>query len=309
VAASKNRALWTELPAVTREMVEHLVGGSVIAAENCEGGYSPGLASKLTLAGCSRVFVKAIDCAEWPDQSAMYRDEAAVAAALPAGLPTPRFLGSADDGQWFALAFECAAGTEPTQPWQRPQLDRVLTTVDWFAVAVTPSPISVPSTQPRIGGWAEMTADSVARASLADHSQWAVNHLDDLARLEQDGLARARGSTLVHFDLLPHNILMTDTEVLFVDWAHARLGAPFIDLLMVLASAAADGIDPEPILPGCDALASAGQVSVNAVLTALTGSWLAGGIALMQPRLEPIGLAKLHLGLGALSWLRRRLER
>jgi hypothetical protein len=309
MAASKNRALWTELPAGAREMVEHLVRGTVVGAENCEGGFSPGLASKLTLGDGSRVFVKAIDCDEWPDQSQMYRDEAAVAAAMPAAVPTPRFLGSADDGPWFALAFECVAGTEPTSPWQRPELDRVLITVDRLAVAVTPSPISVPSAQPRIGGWAGLTVDTAARDSLAEHSPWAANNLHDLARLEQDGLVTARGRTLVHFDLLPHNILITDTEVLFVDWAHARLGAPFIDSLMVLASAAADGIDPEPILPACNALASTGQASVDAVLTALTGAWLAGGIAFMQPGLEPIGLAKLHLGLGALRWLRRRLER
>jgi hypothetical protein len=309
MSASKDRALWIDLPAGARALIEDLVQGSVVDAENCEGGYSPGLASKLSLDDGRRIFVKAMDCDEWPDQAAMHRDEAAVAAALPNSMPTPRFLGSAGDGHWLALAFECVAGAEPARPWRQSELDRVLAAVGRFAAAATPSPVNVPSTQPRIGGWAELARDPELQVKLAEHSAWAACHLDALVRLEKDGLAAARGSALVHFDLLPHNILLTGTDVQFVDWPHARLGAPFIDMLMVLASAAADGIDPEPLLPGCDVLANAGKEAVDAVLTALTGSWLAGGLAPMPPGMEPIGAAKLYLGRGALNWLHRRLQR
>ena len=59
---------------------------------------------------------------------------------------------------------------------------------------------------------------------------------------------------------------------------------------MVLASASADGIDPEPFL------------------AALTGFWLAGAVEEVSPGPEPIATAKLKLGRGGLRWLRQRLE-
>jgi hypothetical protein len=126
-----------------------------------------------------------------------------------------------------------------------------------------------------------------------------------LVRLEAEGLAAARGDSLVHFDLYPHNILLTDRDVVFVDWPHARLGAPIIDLIAVLTSAAADGFDPARLLrdlPGSPGV-------VDAVLTAHTGFLLNGGLSPMPPGLEPIAAEKLRLGLGAARWLEARLAR
>lgn len=94
----------------------------MVAAENCEGGFSPGFASRLTLADGQLVFAKAMDADAWPLQAAMHRDEARVAAALPRKVPAPRFLGSADDGHWVILAFECADGAAPSLPWRADEL-------------------------------------------------------------------------------------------------------------------------------------------------------------------------------------------
>jgi hypothetical protein len=118
------------------------------------------------------------------------------------------------------------------------------------------------------------------------------------------GLIAARGTTLVHFDALPHNILLSRVGAMLVDWPHARLGAPIIDLLTVLASAAADRIDPEPVLHAQPEAAAPGDI--DAILAALSGFWLAGAVEESCP--APIAAAKLHLGRGALSWLLRRLD-
>ena len=40
MAASKKRLLWNELPESARAQIEKLAGGQVVAAENCEGGFS-----------------------------------------------------------------------------------------------------------------------------------------------------------------------------------------------------------------------------------------------------------------------------
>jgi Phosphotransferase enzyme family len=69
-------------------------------------------------------------------------------------------------------------------------------------------------------------------------------------------------------DLYPHNILLTADDVFFVDWPHARLGAPLSDLIAALTSASADGIDPEPVLHRHVPTAKADAARWTAVLTA-----------------------------------------
>lgn len=306
-AASKRRPRWAELPAPARAQIERLLASPVVTAQNCEGGFSPGFASRLTLADGRRAFVKAMDCDAWPSQALFHRAEARVAAALPASIPAPTLLGSFDDGHWVALAFEAVEGTEPAQPWSLTDLDRVLAAVGRLAHAGTPSPIPLPRDHPRLGGWASLASDPARRARLPAFSAWAASHLALLIALESEGLAAARGPSLVHFDLFPHNILLTADQVLFVDWPHARLGAPFIDLLLLLSSAASGGIDPEPILARQPLAARAESRTIDAVLAAHAGFCIAGALLPAPPGLEPITEAKLTLGLATVNWLARRL--
>jgi hypothetical protein len=118
-------------------------------------------------------------------------------------------------------------------------------------------------------------------------------------------MGAAQGDSLVHFDLYPHNVLLTSDRVVFVDWPHARLGAPVVDLITLLSSVAADGIDPAPYLP----LALPGldnrPASFDAILVAHAGFLLAGAFAPVSPGLEAIADEKLRLGIGAVRWLQR----
>src|SRR5205085_1421957 len=179
-------------------------------------------------------FVKAMDADAWPLEAVYYRTEALIAAALPPAVPAPRLLGTLDDGHWVMLAFEDVDGTEPAQPWRRADLDRVAGAVQDLARAATPSPVALPGDHPRLGGWAEVAGDGQRLARLPEHSAWAAANLAELLRLEEAGLAAARGDSLVHFDLYAHNVLLTPDRVVFVDWPHARLGAPVVHLVTVL---------------------------------------------------------------------------
>jgi thiamine kinase-like enzyme len=143
-----------------------------------------------------------------------------------------------------------------------------------------------------------------AGVRLADVSTWATDHLADLVALEADGLIAAQCSSLVHFDLYPHNMIVTRDRVVFVDWPHARLGAPIVDLIMVLSSAAADGIDPEPVVRTYSGAAD--RTAIDAILAAHAGFLLAGALAPAPPGLEAIAAAKRRLGRGAVRWLERR---
>jgi hypothetical protein len=300
VSASKNRPVWDALPAQVRATVERVVGGPVVEARTCPGGFSPGFASVLTRADGRRTFVKAVDADTWPGDADLHRAEAAVSAALPATAAVPRLLGAFDDGHWVGLAFEAVDGVEPRQPWDAAELDRVVAAL--LARGTVPAPVGLSRDHVRLGGWAAL-ADEPAR--VAECSPWAADHLPLLVRLERDGLAAAEGDSLVHFDLYPHNVLLADRRVVFVDWPHARAGAPLVDLVMLLSSAAGDGIDPDPVLAHHDA--DVPDV-VDAILTAHVGFLLKGGLSVMPPGLEAIAAAKLRLALGALPWLERRLR-
>ncbi|MEV2240355.1 phosphotransferase [Micromonospora sp. NPDC049891] len=286
--ASKKRPRWAELPASVRGSIEGLLGGAVAYAESCAGGFSPGFASRLTLHGGHRAFVKAVDAHHWPIEASHHRAEADVAGRLPAGLPVPRLLDVCDDGRWVILAFEQVDGVAPGKPWTAPQIRRVVAQAVDFAQAATPSPIELPRDHPRLGGWAGLALDQPTSARLRTVSAWAPHPLGRLTALEREGLRAAQGDSLVHCDLYPHNVLVGDDRVVFVDWPHARLGAPVIDLVALLTGVAADGVDPEPyLLPVLPAL-NCSPASFDAILAAHTGFLMAGALAPMPIGLEAI---------------------
>ncbi|HVQ93508.1 MAG TPA: phosphotransferase [Mycobacteriales bacterium] len=205
------------------------------------------------------------------------------------------------------LAFEDVAGEEPVQPWDAGELRRVVAAIE--ALSAVPAPPGFPAAgdRPRLGGWAELAADPVRVGGLAVYSPWAAARLDRLLVLERDGLTAAAGSAVVHFDLYAHDILLTAGRVVFVDWPHARLGAPFVDLVITLSSAAAGGVDPEPLMREHQTGRGVDPLAVTAVLAAHAGFCVAGALTPPTPGLEPITAAKQHLGHGALAWLEQRL--
>jgi phosphotransferase family enzyme len=291
----RNRPQWTDLPAPVRASTERLIGAAVVHAASQPGGFSPGLASKLSTRDGQQVFVKAIDGSVWPGEVAAYRDEARVNALLPADLPAPRLLDVLDSYGWVLLVFEAVDGDHPERPWRAADLSQVLAAL---AQQAAPAPPGLAGEHPRLGGFVDL--DEEALAAL---SPWAAAHLDDLAELERAGLAAARGDQLVHCDLYPHNILLAADRVVVVDWPHARAGAAVIDQLTLLISAAADGIDPS---------AHGGQLRsdrdvVDSVLAAHAGFLLSGAFSPWPPGLRALGEEKRRLGTAALTWLQQRL--
>ena len=309
MSGSKDRLRWGQLPAGLQRVIEGIAGGRVVAARSCAGGYSPGLAARLLLDSGEGVFAKAIDGREWPAELQFYTAEAELSARLPADVPAPRLLGSYADGRWVALVFEHVGGAEPAQPWRPDDLARVVAAAGRLSRPGLARSLGLSADHPRLGGWAEIAADGARRSRLAALAPWGAAALPELAALESAGLRAARGDALVHFDLYAHNILLSPGRVVFVDWPWARRGAPFVDLVMLLASAAADGIDPEPYLATAPVTAAATADDLTSVLAAHAGFCLAGALEPAEPGLEPIYAAKRDLGLAALGWLRRRLGR
>src|SRR5579872_6512704 len=97
---------WTSAPPELRLRIEEEAGSSVVAAQDQQGGFSPGVAASLTLADGNRIFVKAVHPTGHSDSPDIHRREAEIMARMPADAPVPRMLWSFDEGPegWVALA-------------------------------------------------------------------------------------------------------------------------------------------------------------------------------------------------------------
>ena len=276
------------------------------------GGFSPGLAARLRLADGRRVFIKAVSGRINPHSPGMHRREAHIAAALPASIPTPRFLDSYDDGDWIALIFEDIDGTTPRMPWRRAELERVLEAVTELTALLTPAPIAAERVSDRMGdvftGWHRLAADAEAgQDDLRGVAPWVGRHLSELAALEMEAAGAAEGTTLLHTDIRADNVLLTPTKVFFVDWVWASRGAAWIDLLFMLPSVAMQGgpkpwdiFDTHPLARGIP------DEHATALVAAITGFFVWQSRQPSPPGLPTIRAFQRDQGLPALEWLKRR---
>jgi aminoglycoside phosphotransferase len=298
-----------EVPLHVRRAIEEILGAPVVAAHSQPGGFSPGLAARLVLADGRRAFAKAVGSERNPDSPGMHRREVAVLAALPADLPVPRLLGSYDDGDWVALVVEDVDGVAPVEPWRPAELARVVDAMAGLADRLTPSPIAgrpvAVLDEKAFRGWRTLASDPAAAAPLGPAVR---DRLDELAVIEATWTAAAEGDALVHCDLRADNILLTPDRVVFVDWPHARVGAPWLDLLFLLPSAAVTGTDPEAVWASYSPARAADPDAVTAVLVALTGFFLHQSVLPPPQNLERVRDFQRVQGEAALRWVDARIR-
>ena len=306
-AAEGARLPWAELPKRVVSAVEERLGSGVVRAEDRPGGFSPGAAARLVLADGRRAFVKAVGSSPNPDSPSMHRAEARITAAMPAAAPVPRFLFEIDDGDWVALAFEDVDGRQPSMPWRRDELDRVLFAVAWLHEVLTPAPVPAESIGKafgdQFGSWRWVASNSVPEGL----DPWAARHLDRLAELESHWAEAATGTTLLHSDLRADNMLVTNDRVVFVDWPQACIGAGWADVVFLLPSVAMQrGPAPDELFDDHPSAAGADPDDVNAVLAALAGYFCVRALLPAPPGLPTLREFQRAQGVEALEWLRRR---
>jgi hypothetical protein len=310
--ATGQRLHWDELPDRIQHAIEGKLGAGVVAATTQPGGFSPGLAARLSLADGRRVFVKAVSGSINPDSPGMHRREARIAAALPAAVPAPRFLDAYDDGDWIALIFEDIEGRTPEVPWRPAELERVLTAVTELSALLTPAPIAVERIGDRMADvftrWRQLAADAAAgNDDLRGVDPWVRRHLPELVAQEMEAAAAVAGTTLLHTDIRADNILLTPTKVFFVDWPWAARGAAWIDLVFLLPSVAMQrGPKPWEIFDTQALSQGVSEDHVTVVLAALTGFFTWQSRQPTPPGLPTIRAFQRDQGVPALEWLKRR---
>jgi aminoglycoside phosphotransferase (APT) family kinase protein len=136
---------------------------------------------------------------------------------------------------------------------------------------------------------------------------WTRRHLDELERLESGVAAATAGSTLLHQDLRADNLLLTECGVMVVDWPHARVGQPWVDLLWFAPSVAMQGgPDPDDLLGRFRPAASADPDAIDAMLAAIAGFFTLGALLPDPPGLPTLRAFQAAQGDIARRWLAAR---
>jgi len=264
---------WTDLPDEVRSSVHDLVQQPVIGDRTQAGGFSSGLATRLTLADGTGLFLKGIGTDHV--LYSRYREEAAINQALSDTVPVPRLLRSWETGGWLLMAFQDIPGRHPRLTPQGQDTDRALALLDNLPTTVTPAPIAdapdfVQAVGEEIHGW-QALADTGAELD-----PWSTRNLTALAAAERAWYPYAHGTTLLHADLRPDNMLLTDTDAYVIDWAYLHQGAAWLDPVGLTPHLIRAGHTPaqaETRMVTVTAWADAPPAAVTGFAVAMTGYW------------------------------------
>ena len=309
VHGGRSRLTWVDLPAHVHARIETLVGGTVVHAETALGGFSPGLASTLTLADERVVFVKAVATRTGPGSSDLLRRERDNLRRLGPRPFTSRMIASDDDGDWVVVAFEHVAGRAPV-PSVGAERARMIRAFEEAAASLTPSPIEAPTFAATgagdLDGWARTAADDAAAVVVP----WIAANLDAVRTLAEGWRDASAGDSLVHGDLRADNMLLSGDAVVIVDWTDISLGAPWLDWVCAVPSVClfAGTPPPEQTFQESALAAAADPAMVTAVLAAVAGYFLCSAVKPVVPALPTLREFQRAQGLVAADWLRTRVE-
>lgn len=240
------RPQWESVPGGVRAAIEEKLGFPVVRAESQSAGFSPGVAARVHGPDGEQAFVKAVSSEANPRTPDLHRDEARFTALLPPDHPSPRLLGSYDDGTWVALVLEAVDGRPPAVPWTEPDLDAAVQAIrrqsQVRAVPELPTVVETQGTE--LVGWRTLVAE---RPCL---TPWEDRHLPALAELEATWEEAATGEDWLHLDSRGDNMLVRpDGTAVLVDWPWSCRGSAVFDAVGFVPSAIRDGalgVVPDP---------------------------------------------------------------
>ena len=258
---------WPLLPPVVRRLVEDRFGTRVVGSVSSEAGFTPGLASVLVGADGRKMFLKAASTRAQRPFAAAYAEEIRHLPRLPAGLPVPRLLWSHQDDLWVLIALEHVEGGTPGRPWDRASLDRCLDTLEVLAGALTPAPSGL-----RLRGFGEEFEDLLDGWDHVRRTAPGWPHLEEAVRLAAGFAVATAGDTVVHTDARDDNFVLDPAgRAVLCGWSGAVLGAPWVDTVCLLITAAGDGHDADALLAGRALTRDVPPDDVDAVIALFCG--------------------------------------
>ena len=277
--ATAARPDWPELPTALRAAIETRLGAPVRAARTARGGFTQGFTALLETADGDRAFVKAASLAEQWHLCDWYAREAAVTAALPAGLPVPRPRWTLSAGDWYALCLEPIDARMPGLPWHPDELSATLTGYARLADALREPPAALLALHPPrlaelaredLACWREI---ATGRTGLPAGAPAGVRErLADLVALEALLPGYAESGALIHGDLRLDNVLLDRAGTAwFCDWNWFCFGPPWFDLATLLITGYASGLPVDALFADHPAARDAPPDGLDAALAALAG--------------------------------------
>ncbi len=195
-----------------------------------------------------------------------------------------------EDGERPLLVLEdLSEGSHWPPPWRSGDVEAVVATLSELAAMGADGLTPFPDPWPQ---WTAIADDPAPFLSLGIASpKWLDQALPEL--LAAEGRVTFSGSAVVHGDVRSDNLCIRGDRAVLVDWNHANLGNPAIDVAAWLPSLALEGGPP----PGeiADASTAAFAPSVAGFFAARAGLPPPDG----APRVRGFQLAQLEV---ALPW-------
>ncbi|WP_241829094.1 phosphotransferase [Saccharothrix sp. CB00851] len=170
----------------------------------------------------------------------MHRNEVTVNPFLPGRL-APRLLWSIEMDGWLLLGFEHIPGRHADLSPGTADLPAVADVVDEIG-RTAPPPASI-AHRVMSAQWARAMEVETNLPPPGDADPWSLANADLLATWAARAPARMEGRRLIHSDLNPANILVSDTARV-VDWAWWKTGAAWVDPAFLVIRLVAEGHDP-----------------------------------------------------------------
>lgn len=305
--AAGTRAGYSAVPDRVRVWVEQTLGSPVAATAEQVGGMSPGCATRLRCADGSRAFVKAVG----PELNALtpglFRHEAAVLEHIGPDALWASLLASYDEPDgWVALLLEDVEGRHPDlrDPAEAAialqATDRLVDRLSGRGAGLEIGTLELSLTR-YARMWPHL--DDLPETLLP---RWARQAAPRMQAALEELRGRAPGSHLLNFDLRNDNMLLRpDGSLVFVDWGMSRVGAGWLDPLVLRLEWVELPLFDE-LVDSCPALVALGDEHVTCFLFVL-GAWLA--YRTVTDRAGPPALADFRVTESArfLEGARRRL--
>lgn len=272
------RFLWTMLPPEVRAAVETRMNAHVVDATSADHT-NAAVAEVLEFDNRNRVFIKGVQvpAGETTYQAAQLAKEARVLPHLPHGTaPTLSFL--IDVHGFRLIATEHVTGHRANLEPDSPDVEIVAHELATIAVnpRMTRSPIR---TMPNLAHClaAEEPWRRLAALNPDGLDRWTFDRLRDFADREPDTVAMCEGNALLHNALSRSDLVVYRHRWLCVlDWRHAQLGPPWVDLATFAALLIENGHPPEQaeaVVKRNPVWAAADPAAITAHAVQTYGSW------------------------------------
>jgi hypothetical protein len=271
--AAGTRIGYADIPERVRAWVEQTLGAPVVGTAEQIGGMSPGCATRLRCADGTRAFVKAVGRELNVLTPDLFRHEATVLEHIGTDPLWAGLLASYDEPDgWVALLMEDVEGRHPDLR-DPAEAEVVLEATDRFVdrLAGLGKGLQVATLEGQLARYTQMWPHLEGVATLPG---WALKAVPRMQAALGGLREAADGEHLCNFDVRNDNLLLRpDGSVVFVDWGMSRVGAAWLDPLVLRLEWAELPLF-DALVTTSPALAALNEEQVTGFLYAL-GAWLA----------------------------------